>query len=120
MEIIEVNSKTIVIKGDTDDEYIEILDATKEAICKVSPDSGVTIKVSFGLKDKNSDEALALKDYLATKKDYENSKIRSAAFNTGVKWKEKEMIDKACKWVKLNINNVSDTRIEDLRKELKG
>ncbi len=30
------------------------------------------------------------------------------------------MIDKACKWVKLNINNVSDTRIEDLRKELKG
>ena len=49
-----------------------------------------------------------------------HSKIRSAAFNTGVKWKEKEMIDKACKWVKLNINNVSDTRIEDLRKELKG
>ena len=88
MKITEVNSKTIVIKGDTDEEYIDILDATKEAICKVAPDCGVTIKVSFGLKDEDSDEIQAI-------------------------------VNKACQWVKLNINNVSDAHIESLRNALK-
>ena len=53
MEVTEINRDNIVITGDTDDEYVNILKAVEKAICKVAPDCGVTIKVSFGIQEPN-------------------------------------------------------------------
>ena len=48
MEVKEINSKTIIVTGDTDDEYVELIEAVEKAIGKVAPDCTVTVKVMFG------------------------------------------------------------------------
>ena len=48
MKVKEINSKTIIVTGDTDDEYAALIESVKNAICKVAPDCGVTVKVMFG------------------------------------------------------------------------
>ena len=51
LKVKEISKEEIIISGDTDDEFIDIIKATEDAICKVAPDCGVTIKVSFGIKE---------------------------------------------------------------------
>ena len=56
MKVREIGRETIIVTGNTDDEYIDILEEVKNAICKVAPDCGVTVKVMFGF-DKENDKA---------------------------------------------------------------
>ena len=48
MKVREIDKETIIVTGNTDDEYIDILKEVENAICKISPDCSVTVKVMFG------------------------------------------------------------------------
>lgn len=44
----------ITVTGDTDDDYIRILKDIEEAICKIAPNSTVSVQVSYETRRKRT------------------------------------------------------------------
>ena len=48
MKVKEIDGKTIIITGNTDDEYKAVIKEVVNGINKVAPDCGVTVKIMLG------------------------------------------------------------------------